>query len=504
MRTAVVCIALLLALPARGESIDWGKVHEITTRGIDLLYNLEMEKARLAFDSVSEMAPGDPRGRFFRSMTHFWTYTLRNDDREFARFISHSDTVLEICQRLLDQNPDDAGAMFYLGGMHGYRGLAYQLHGSILDAVLEGRKGYKTLEEAVRLRPDLADAQMGFGMFRYFVAKAPRGFGWIASLLGFDGDLEGGLQSLRVAATKGIYTRSEATFYLAQFLYNEHRRGEAFSLMESLLLRHPENTLFHVLYASWLFRDDRLDEATDALRKASAINARKTIKYGEEFIYSTRGSIAYTRNDFSSARSDYDRFLEKIGQREMIPAMTLYRIAVAREITGDRAGALAISHEAETATGRGGWNETYFQRKARDLIARPLQPAEILIIRGGNAFARKENDSAAVFYRRGADASGNDPDARALALYGLQQALFEKADDSASIAAGREAVTLKPARETWTIPHAWFLLARSLGRSGKKAEALEALQQTNEFDDYDFQESLERRVEAERKKLGGE
>ena len=504
MRTAVLTIVLFLASAARGDTIDWAKVHDITMRGINLLYNLEMEEARQAFDSVSVMAPGDPRGKFFRSMTHFWTYTLRNDDREFARFISYSDTVLEICERLLDQNPDDAGAMFYLGGIHGYRGLAYQLHGSIVDAVLEGRKGYKTLEEAVRIRPDLSDAQMGFGMFRYFVAKAPRGFGWIARLLGFDGDLEGGLQSLRIAATKGIYTRSEATFYLAQFLYNEHRREEAYSLMESLIARHPENTLFHVLHASWLFRDDRLDEATAALRKASAINARKTIKYGEEFIYSTRGSIAYTRNDFASARSDYDRFLEKIGQREMIPAMTLYRIAVAREITGDREGALAVCREAEKATGRGGWNESYFQRKVRDLIARPLQQGEILVIRGGNAFARKETDSAAILYRRAVDQAGNDPDIRALAVYGLQQSLFEKGADSAAIAAGREAVTLKPARETWTIPHAWFLLARSLGRSGKSAEALDALQKTEEFGDYDFQDSLERRVEAERKKLSGE
>jgi tetratricopeptide (TPR) repeat protein len=504
---AFLAVAALLAttffvpLRANAPPIDWGQVHEITMRGIDNLYNLEMERARLSFDSVITLAPGDPRGQFFRSITHFWTYTLQNDEQEFVRFISHSDSVVEICEHLLDQNPGDAGVMFYLGGIHGYRGLAQQLHGSVLNAVLEGRKGYRYLEEAVRLRPDLSDAQMGFGLFRYFVAKVPRGFGWVARLLGFDGDLEGGLESLRIASTKGTYTKSEATFYLAQFLYNEHRHEEAFALMRSLLAKYPENTLFHVLYASWLFRDNRLDEASESIRNASAINARKTIKIGEEFIYSTRGSIAYTRNDFASARDDYGIFLEKIAQRDKIPAVTYYRIAVAREIMGDRVGSLAICREIEKTAGRGGWNEEYFQRKGRELQEQPLRPAEIWSIRGGNDFTRKAFDTAVVDYRRAVEAAGSEPDLRARALYGLQQSFFEKGDDTQAIALGREVVSLAPARETWTIPHAWVLLARSLARIGQRTEALEALKRAEGFDDYDFQQSLEAHINTERRNL---
>ncbi len=493
-----------LALPVGAQTIDWGEVHEITMRGIDHLYNLEMEKARLAFDSVTAIAPGDPRGQFFRSMTHFWTYTLKNDEQEFARFLSHSDTVVEICEQLLKQNPDDAGAMFYLGGIHGYRGLAQQLHGSLLNAVLEGRKGYSYLEEAVRLRPDLPDAYMGFGMFRYFVAKVPRGFGWVATLLGFDGDLEGGLQSLRIAATKGIYTRSEATFYLAQFLYTEHRHDEAFGFLRTLLRRYPENSLFQVLYASWLFRDNRLDEASEALRTASEVNARKTIKYGEEFIYSTRASIAYSRNDFASARTDYEAFLEKIAQRDRIPAMTYYRIAIAKEVTGDRRGSMEICREIQKTSGRGGWNEEYFQRKGRELLERPLTSAEAMIIRGGNAYGRKDFDSAGTYYRQAVDVAGLDPDLRARALYGLQQALFERGNDTAAIAAGRDVISLRPAKEIWILPHAYVQLARSLGRLGRRAEASEALRNAEGFDDYDFQKSLEGRIEEEKKKLAGE
>jgi hypothetical protein len=192
--SAGLCMLLLFCcpLPASSAPVDWARVHEVTLRGVNLIYDLEMARASVVFDTVIAMAPGDPRGYFFKSMVSFWTYTLRNEEHDFQRFMSMSDTVIRICDGLLDQNENDATAHFYLGGIHGYRGMAEQIHGSMVKAVMEGRKGYFELEEAVRLDPKLYDAQMGFGLFRYLVAKIPSGLAWIARIVGFEGDLEGG------------------------------------------------------------------------------------------------------------------------------------------------------------------------------------------------------------------------------------------------------------------------------------------------------------------------
>jgi hypothetical protein len=121
---------------------DWAKVHDLTVRGIDELYNLQMDEAKLTFDEVIRMAPDDPRGYFFKSMIHFWTFTINKDEKEFDKFFALTDRVIVICDKLLDVNEDDVYSTFFLGGAYGYRGIAYQRNGSLLKAAWDGRKGY--------------------------------------------------------------------------------------------------------------------------------------------------------------------------------------------------------------------------------------------------------------------------------------------------------------------------------------------------------------------------
>ncbi len=194
MPHSLLLVLLLSAgiVPAHSQDVNWENVHAMTLRGIDQLYNLNVDEASAVFDSVRRAAPDDPRGHFFGSIVHFWIYSLTRNDREFNDFLNRSEDVITVCENLLDANDKDAVTKFYLGGIRGYRGMAYQLNNSLLKAVLEGRKGYGELREAVAQKPDLYDAQMGFGLFNYFAGKVPRGFSWIISLLGFEGDVDGG------------------------------------------------------------------------------------------------------------------------------------------------------------------------------------------------------------------------------------------------------------------------------------------------------------------------
>jgi tetratricopeptide (TPR) repeat protein len=487
---------------ASGQAVtDWALVHSTTMRGIHALYNMEMEKALSTFDSATALAPNDPRGRFFRSMVLFWTYSLKTEEADFQRFMSCSDTVIDICDGLLDQNADNAVARFYLGGIRGYRGLACQLNGSLLRAAYEGKEGYANLEEAVRLDSLLVDAQMGFGLFKILLAKIPRSIGWLIRVLGYEGDLEGGFRHLRAAAERGVYTRTEATFYLSQFLFQEHRQEEALTLMQGLLKEYPENSLFYVVYAGWNHRLLRFDEALRALRTAEEINRRKTITYGEEFIHSTRGSIAYSLNDFALARKEFDLFIASTRHREQIPNMTYYRIAVAREATGDRPGALEICRMMRDVSNSDWPGEKVSTRKGQELIDRPLSPLAIELIKGGNLLHRKAYGAADSLFRTILPSVASDPDLHAETLYGIQQSAIGMENDGKAVEAGLSLVRLRPERETWLIPHGWIRLAESYERMGRKAEALKALEHGEEFDDYDYQAGLTRTIKEIRERL---
>lgn len=502
MRLVFLAAALvLLASASRGQSIDWAEVHNVTVRGIDRLYNLDIEQASATFDSVRRMAPGDPRGYFFGSMVHFWLYTLTRNESEYTSFLKASEDVITVCENLLDQNEDDPISRFYLGGIYGYRGLAHQANNSILKAVADGKRGYSNLREAVEKKPDLYDAQMGFGLFRYLAGKVPRSLKWIMSLLGFEGDVEGGLRMLKAAADNGTYTRGEASFFLAQFLFSEHRRDEAFTYLGRLIDRYPENTLFLLLQANWQSRSGNPDQALVAAKKAVAINERKKLRYGEEFAYSTLGSLYYTRNEFASSRENFEKFLATVKSKEYISNWTYFRLGVAQEITGDRAKAVETYAGAVNITDKERSRDRFYYRLAHDRMQTAMTDADIVEIKGENELARKNYEQAQALFEEAIRKSPADADLLARALTGIQQGQFERDRFEDAVGTGLRLVGLNPPHERWLIPHGYFLLGRAYARLGKTAEAKNAFGKISAYDDYDFQSSLEERLEEELTKL---
>ncbi len=499
--TCTVPVPAAASPPPPADGIEWAKVHEITLRGIDKFYRLDNEAALRHFDSVAVMAPGDPRGHFFRSMVHFSLYALDRDHRYFELFMKESDTVVDVCERLLDKNEQDANAKFYLGGIYGYRGMAWQTEGSLIKAVKEGREGYSLLEEAVEERPDLYDAQMGFGLFRYLVAKAPRSFHWMLKLMGITPDLDGGLRMLKAAAERGTYTRNEAQLYLAQFLFNEQRHSEAFEQLDRLVARYPENTLFLILRASWLQRTGKPEDAlTDALNAVER-NRAHPLRYVEDLACNTLGSLYFARNEFSTARSYYARYVDSLKGPERVWNWTWYRIGVSHELAGDRAGAKTFYARVRTSSDPMRPMDAYYYRRAREQLARPIAACEASLLRATNDANSKLHDRALAHFQSALDSAHGDVELSSRALLGLMQMQYELKRYEDVIATSARLFRLSPERELWTLPHGYHKLGQAYARLGRVAEARTAFAQVEEFDDYDFQDQLEGRVAADLKDL---
>ena len=481
--------------------VDWAAVHATTMRGIDLFYRLDTDAAIQTFDSVSHMAPGDPRGPFFRSIVHFSLYLLDHNQRDHDAFLRASERTIAACEQLLDQDDHDATAKFYLGGTYGYRGMLLQSEGSMLKAISEGRQAYVLLEEAVEERPDLCDALMGLGLFRYLVTKAPRSFHWVLKLIGITPDLEGGLQSLMLAAERGIYTRNEARLYLAQFLFNEHRKDEAFRYLTELCQEYPENALFLVLRASFSQRDGRPDDALKDAQEALRRNGRHPLRYVQEIACNTLGGIYFARNDFASARKYYMMYADSLRAPERISNWMWYRYGVACEFSGDRTTAIAAYSRARKNKDDLRPNDAYYYRRAQELISRPLTAAETMMVKAGNAFGAKDYGTAQQLYDNAVRIAGTDQEAQSRALLGTLQVQYEVKQYDDVVRTAPQLFALSPHRELWVLPQGYFKLGQALARLNRKEEARRALKMVDKYDDYEFQEQLEERVEEELKGL---
>jgi len=490
------CCSILLPQGAGRET-----VHDLTLKGIDLLYNLEMEKAEQAFDQAIQTAPKDPRGFFFKSMIYFWTFTLNKNKSDYNRFFELSDTVIALCEDQLDLNEKDAVAAFYLGGIYGYRGLAHQRNGSTLKAAWDGRKGYLYLKDAVTMKPDLYDAQMGFGLFTYLVGKVPSSYRWLLNILGFSGDVEGGLAALKLAAENGLYTRSEATFFLAQFLNVEDREEEARVYLQQLIKKHPDNSLFLVTLAQWDYRDNNVDAAIESAKKAIVITQRKKVRMGDEFAYSVLANCYFVKNDYQNASLNAELYLQKIESKELVPNNIYYRLGLCYELLGRREQAVATYGLMKKSDLSGSPWEYLPYRRGQQRIRQPLSETEILLVRAENDAFQGKHEQAIRLYREVLLLKQPDIDQQALAIYGIVQASFElqKYDDVVEM--GHWLVGLQPPAERWLIPHGHYRLGQAYARLGRTEDARREFEAVGKFKNYEYQARLLARAEEELRKL---
>ena len=496
LRRCVFVTALaFLAVCALAQSPPRDRIHETALRGIDELYSLEFDSALATFGGLIDQAPSDPRGYFFKGMVHFWIFTLNRDKVQFEKLDKLFETTIDRSEAMLDQDERNASAMFYLGGAYGFRGLAHQRNGSLWSAVWDGRKGYSYLEQAIELDPTLYDAHMGFGLFRYLVARVPASFRWILSILGFSGDVQGGLESLTLAAERGTYTRTEASFFLAQFLFMEERTEEALTYFDPLLKRYPENSVFQLAYAGWQYQLENIEAAKASVEKAIAINTRRNIRYGDELAYNMRYQISFIENDFLKAKEDILASIKKSENKENISGWTTYRLGLCYEFLGQRDSAILTYRKVKEVDDDERAYDTYAYRKAQERIRAPMSDAQKTIVRAGNSHAARHYGDAIAAYSRVITASTANPDDCAEAVYGLMRALYENKDDDRVILESRRLAGLEPKRELWCIPHGYWKLGQAYARKGLVDQARAALEMVDEYDDYDFRISLEDRVD---------
>lgn len=494
-------MVVLSSGPLRAEPIDWSAVHRETMAGIDQLYNMNIDSAERTFHHVTVLAPGDPRGYFFLSMISFYRYNLEGNEFDLNRFLSLSDTVIGVCEHLIDQDDNNAQAHFFLGGIYGYRGLAHQRNGSMMKAVNDGRKGYASLEDALDKDSTLYDAYMGLGVFRYYLAKAPRSLSWILKVLGFGGDIKEGIASVRLAATRGTYSRVEATYFLAQFLFNEHQDDEAFHLMDLLTEKYPDNTLFLVLEAEWYRRRSMLSKAYALARKALAIQQSKNLKFAGEFTYSTLAGIQFTLNDFLGAQDSYRIYMATVSNKAFVTNFVLYRSGLSEEIVGNRTRARELYHMAKTPADKNNEFEGYYLHRCQALDEHPLSPAESLLVSGSNEMSQEHYEAAKVQLEYALGCVGMDTNLQSRILYALQLTLFELSQFQNSVSAGQKAIACLPTRETWVPPHAWFKIGQAEAKLGETEEARAAFRRVDNYDGYDYQNRLESQTEDELKRL---
>ncbi len=175
------------------------RLFDSNKQGTELFYDDQFDKALRTFKQSIRIDPQSPTGHVliagvYQAMMHEY----RN--RKFLRLMKlHLDKGIALAERRIGRGEELGRSYEFLGAAYGNLGLYHALQDNWFRAFRAGQKLSDALEEALRLRPDIADSDYGYGFFLYWRTIKASVFKWLAG-----GDQRtAGIKRLRRAVNDG-------------------------------------------------------------------------------------------------------------------------------------------------------------------------------------------------------------------------------------------------------------------------------------------------------------
>ena len=262
-KTFALFLFIVISLSAK--SVNSQSKDEIILKGMDHMYHMRLDSAKMEYDKIIRMNPKDPAGYFYLSLIEWWKIIIDKDDESNdARFFTAVDKVVEVSEDALDRNEDDENALFYKGGAIGYRGLVHSFRESWLKAAEDGRKALSLFQDAAEINPNNKEVIFGNGIYNYFAEYVPDKYPFLKPLLILfpKGDKVKGLMQIKETATNSTFAKVEAKLILS-YLYLRYEKNykECEFYSKDLYNQFPENPVFAKYLYNAYVGDAKFNEA---------------------------------------------------------------------------------------------------------------------------------------------------------------------------------------------------------------------------------------------------
>ncbi|MBN2223851.1 MAG: tetratricopeptide repeat protein [Deltaproteobacteria bacterium] len=222
-------------------------------RGINLISNGDIARGEKVFASIEDREPTNPAPYIYRAMA-LMSYPPREGVNEIDRALIEGLLERGIECALGGKWENEKGRVNLL--LATAYSLVAQLsldHKEYLKAAAAALRAEDYLKEAERISPDDPDVRYGVGLVSYGMAEMPPFARSVLSILHIPGDKEQGIEDLKTAAEKGVYTKTSARIALLMIMANiENRYPEAVFYGRELTDEFPNNPELYFPYANAL------------------------------------------------------------------------------------------------------------------------------------------------------------------------------------------------------------------------------------------------------------
>jgi tetratricopeptide (TPR) repeat protein len=237
------------------------------TENVNALYNFDFATAERGFMVMQYQYPDHPLPYFLLGLSTWWKIApdVENDKYDDL-FIKQMDVVIDKAEELLDEDPENKEAAFFLAGAYGFQGRLYSERKSWARATFAGKNALKYLNMSrgeEELGPELL---LGDALFNYFSVWIPENYPLLKPVVAMfpKGNKELGLKQLEDVAQNAFYARIEAQYFLFRLYASDEKQPyKALAITEYLHGKFPNNPYFHRSYARHLYTVGRITEAKE-------------------------------------------------------------------------------------------------------------------------------------------------------------------------------------------------------------------------------------------------
>jgi tetratricopeptide (TPR) repeat protein len=277
-----LCCAASFCAQARAAEL---RVAPQVIAAADQIYSGDFDAGRAAALRLQEEQPEHPIGYLLEAEALWWkiwctsaefkygmTYPRHRAklpaDRHYFELAAKATALAE--KKIAEQ--DSAEMQFYAGMGDALASRLYGLRGEGRNTARAGVRAREHLLRAIALDADLADADLGLGLYNYYIDTLSAAARVLRFFMGIpSGSKKEGIRQLQHAIDKGTLVPPEARFYLAINLHNYDQQYErALEIISPLAEKYPSNALFQLARGDLFAKLGRKEKARECYRAAEA------------------------------------------------------------------------------------------------------------------------------------------------------------------------------------------------------------------------------------------
>jgi tetratricopeptide (TPR) repeat protein len=256
---------------------------------IEEIYSGEMESAIDGARRMQLDQPEHPLGYLLEAEALWWKIWCASADFKWGMSDARRRPKLAADQHYFDlaakvsklaevqlKQHETPEMLFYAGMGDAMAARLYALRVENRNAARAGVRAREHFLRALSLDPELADADLGLGLYNYYVDTLST----LARVLRFfmgipGGSKQDGIRQLQTAIAQGVLTSDVARFYLALNLHRYDQRYEqALAVISPLVEKYPSNPLFQLARGDLFAKLGRKRQALACYRAAESLAVR--------------------------------------------------------------------------------------------------------------------------------------------------------------------------------------------------------------------------------------